>query len=81
MQRSSVDLPEPEAPISATASCSPTVEVDPPQHLVVAVGLGDAAQLEDRGHRGPSASAAPRSRRLRACRRSTIRVSGIVTHR
>ena len=48
MQRSSVDLPEPEAPISATASCSATVRSIPAQDLALAVGLGDAAQLEHR---------------------------------
>ena len=32
MQRSSVDLPEPDAPISATASCSRDGEVDAAQH-------------------------------------------------
>ena len=61
MQRSSVDLPEPEAPISATASCSRTVEVDPAQDLALAEGLGHAADLEHRGRcpEPPAALIAP----------------------
>ena len=48
MQRSSVDLPEPDAPISAIARVLGDGEVDAAQHRPVAVGLGDAADLEDR---------------------------------
>ena len=75
MQRSSVDLPEPEAPISATASCSATVEVDAAQHLALAERLGDAADLEHRraAHRRASPPPLPM--------RSTSRASGTVTHR
>ena len=62
MQRSSVDLPEPEAPISAIASCSPTTRSMPLQHLVLAVGLGDAAQLEDRCSSRPEGEHARRAR-------------------
>ena len=59
MQRSSVDLPEPEAPISATASCSPTVEVDAAQHLVAR-----RTTWSRRGPRGPARSSVrPRLRR------------------
>ena len=70
MQRSSVDLPEPDAPISAIARVLGDGEVDPAQHGALAVGLRDAADLEDGGHR----------RRLRS-QRSRIRASGTVTHR
>ena len=56
------------------------LEVDPAQHLGLAVGLGDALDLEhDLAHAG--ATSGPRARRVPACIRSTIRASGTVTHR
>ena len=69
MQRSSVDLPEPDAPISATAPVLLHRQVDAAQHRHVAVGLRDPAHLEH-GHAG-----------RRRCMRSTQRASGTVTHR
>ena len=39
MQRSSVDLPEPDAPMTHTTSCSATRQVDPAQHLELAERL------------------------------------------
>ena len=63
MQRSSVDLPEPEAPISATAWCSRDVEVDPAQDLALAERLGHPADLE---HRALPAALAHRDRPLGA---------------
>ncbi len=75
MQRSSVDLPEPEAPIRAIASCSRDGEVDPPQHLALAEGLGDAADLED------GAAGAHRTAPSGPPMRSTIRAVGTVTAR
>ncbi len=73
MQRRIVDLPEPEAPISATDSCSATLEVDALQHLELAERLGDAAQLDDRGAHSPAS-------RFRS-HQSSSRASGIVTSR
>ena len=70
MQRSSVDLPDPDAPISAIARVLGDLEVDPAQHRALAVGLRDAADLEHRGHR----------RRFRS-QRSSSRASGTVTQR
>ena len=79
MQRSSVDLPEPEAPIRQTTSCSADREVDAAQDLQVAERLVQA--LDQRGrastaarHRAPAA----RWRRSRATSQSVNRASGIV---
>ena len=51
-QRSSVDLPDPEAPIRHTTSCSASVEVDPAEHLELAERLVEALE------RPPSAGVA-----------------------
>ena len=50
MQRSSVDFPEPDAPIRHTTSCSFDRHVDAAQHPVVAEALLDALDLEVRAH-------------------------------
>ncbi len=69
MQRSSVDLPDPEAPITQTTPCSAHLEVDALEHQVVAEGLADAVELERR-HRILRCS--------RATSESVKRASGIV---
>ena len=56
MQRSSVDLPEPDAPIRQTTSCAATVEVDLVQHLDLAEALGDVLD-RDEVRRSSSSSA------------------------
>ncbi len=97
MQRSSVDLPDPDAPISATAPCSGTLSETPrstsrsPNAFVTpttsrTARVPTAARpAEGRHVRAAAGRRAPvrsrhRSRSLR-CIRSTIRASGIVTHR
>ncbi len=50
MQRSSVDLPQPDGPMRHTTWCSSTREVDAAQHLVVAEALVHVAQLDERAH-------------------------------
>ena len=47
MQRSSVDLPEPEAPIRQTTSCAAMSRLDVRQHLVLAERLGDVLDLDE----------------------------------
>ena len=75
MQRSSVDLPEPEAPIRQTTSCAADVEADVGQDLVLAEGLGDVLDLDE----ALVAHAAARSRNSRwRIRLSVKRASGIV---
>ena len=46
MQRSSVDLPIPDAPIRHTTSCSATLEVDPAQDLELAERLVEPLDRE-----------------------------------
>ena len=48
MQRSSVLLPEPEAPSTTATSPAATVEVDPVEHLVRAVALADVVHDDHR---------------------------------
>ena len=59
MQRSSVDLPEPDAPIRQTTSCSATVEVDAAQHLVLAERLVHALDDERRLRRSHAPARLP----------------------
>ena len=73
-QRSSVDLPEPEAPIRQTTSCSATLEVDPAQHLVLAERLVHALDRDGAHATAPGR----RLRRSRATSQSVKRASGIV---
>ncbi len=84
MHRSSVDLPDPDAPIRQTTSCSRDLQVDPPQHLEAPERL--AQPLEERkvaaadrldAHR----AAASRRLRSRATSQSVSRASGIVMTR
>ena len=76
MQRSSVDLPEPEAPIRATRLVLGDVEVDAVQDLALAEGLGHAADLEH-GRTPPATHRTPPAPPMR----STSRASGIVIAR
>ena len=75
-QRSSVDLPEPDAPIRHTTSCSATVRLDLVEHRVLAEALGHVLDLHECriGHAVRSAS----SRSRRSIRPSVKRASGIV---
>ena len=57
MQRSSVDLPHPEAPIRQTTSCSLDGQVDAVEHLVIAEALVDPPQLEEAGVLGAGSDA------------------------
>ncbi len=54
MQRSSVDFPEPDAPMRHTTWCSSTVEVDLVEHGVEPEPLDDPADLDER-HQPPPA--------------------------
>ena len=77
MHRRSVDLPEPEAPIRQTTSCSATSRSMPPSTSFVAEGLVDVLDLQRRGHAAPPS--ASRRRRSRATSQSVSRASGIVS--
>ena len=48
-QRSSVDLPEPDGPMTNTSSRGATGEVDAAQHLRVAEGLAERDDFQQRG--------------------------------
>ena len=59
MQRSRVDLPEPDAPIRQMTSCVATVEVDPAQDLEFAERLVEALDADRLASRR-AATALPR---------------------
>jgi hypothetical protein len=53
--RSSVDLPDPDAPMSTVTVCSGTARDDVAQHQLVAEALAHVLELEDRqGAHAPS---------------------------
>ena len=82
MQRSSVDLPEPDDPMRQTTSCSATVEVDAAQDLEVAERLVQALDPEGALRRTSIRRVPPGARpraRSRATSQSVNRASGIVT--
>ena len=61
MQRSSVDLPLPEAPMRQTTSCRADRQVDAVEHDLVAVGLPQSLDLQH----GPAHRAPARSRSMK----------------
>ena len=69
MQRSRVDLPEPDAPMTHTTSCSASDEVDPAQDLELAERLVQPFDPQRAGRERSSAEAqepaAPCRRRAR----------------
>ena len=69
MQRRSVDLPDPDAPMRQTTSCSATHEVDPAQDLELAERLVQA--LDAQGLGGHLAAPDGARRRSRATSQST----------
>ena len=73
-QRSSVDFPEPDAPIRQTTSCSATRQVDAAQHLDVPEGLVHALDEQRLAHAIRLRVAADRG----ATSQSVNRASGIV---
>ena len=48
MQRSKVDLPQPDAPIRQITSCSSTFKIDVAEHQILAVRLIDVLDPEQR---------------------------------
>ena len=76
MQRSSVDLPEPDAPISATTSCSSTARSMPSSTVCLPNDLTRPSTTRDVAH---ASRPACRLRRSRATSQSVKRASGIVS--
>ena len=73
-------MPEPEAPIRQTTSCSPTSRSTPLQHLVLAERLADRPRAGGPCRsRSPRASARAGACRSRAISQSVSRASGIVS--
>ena len=75
MHRSSVDFPDPLAPIRPDDLMVLDHEVDIPQHLELAEGLADAFDAYGFGH---GVAPACRRRRSRAINQSVSRAKGIV---
>ena len=73
MQRSSVDLPEPEAPIRQTTSCSPTARSIPRSTSCLPNDLRSPDQERVRHARRPTAAGA-----VARISQSVKRASGIV---
>ena len=78
MQRSSVDLPEPDAPIRQTTSCSATARSMPRRTSSVAERLVQALDAQ-RLARSPARRPRSRAALSRATSQSVNRASGIVT--
>ena len=76
-QRRSVDLPEPDAPISATTSCSPTLRSIPFSTVCLPNDFDEPLDDEYVAH--PASLPACRMRRSRATSQSVKRASGIVS--